>query len=216
MSLALSQRMPIIAIWWKPSFSGSVTPTTWRMPRSMSRFVRARTAASETPRSAAIWVYGRRPSACRCSMIRLSRAETSSARATGGGRAIGDRARPHAHGFFVGLGVAFGGPDGAAVAGGAALTPGMGTIVRAATGETRGSSAACSAPAATSWRSSGLRWPAPVVGPHSIRMLRPRNGDRRLSAGRFHTGLPALVDSSRLWTELYCADRRAASRRTSR
>ena len=50
--------MPIIAIWWKPSLSGSVTPTTWRMPRSMSRFVRARTAASETPRSAAIWVNG--------------------------------------------------------------------------------------------------------------------------------------------------------------
>ena len=61
-----------------PSFSGSVTPTTWRIPRSTRRFVRARTAASETPRSAAIWVNGRRPSCWRCSMIRLSRSQTSS------------------------------------------------------------------------------------------------------------------------------------------
>jgi hypothetical protein len=51
---SLSQRMPIIAICWNPSLSGSVTPTTCRMPRSISRFVRARTAASLTPSSAAI------------------------------------------------------------------------------------------------------------------------------------------------------------------
>ena len=43
----------------------------------MRRFVRARTAASETPRSAAIWVNGRRPSCWRCSMIRLSSSDTS-------------------------------------------------------------------------------------------------------------------------------------------
>src|SRR3990172_9454144 len=43
----------------------------------MSRLVRARTAASLTPRSDAICVNGRRPSCCRCAMMRLSRGETS-------------------------------------------------------------------------------------------------------------------------------------------
>src|SRR5258706_1976710 len=72
--------MPMRAC-WKPSLSGSATPQICRMPRSTSRLVRARTAASETPSAAAIWVNGRRPSSWRCSMIFLSSAESSSARA---------------------------------------------------------------------------------------------------------------------------------------
>ena len=77
--MSRSQRIPIIAICWNPSRSGSVTPTICSTPRSTSRFVRARTAASDTPRSDAIWVNGRRPSCWRCSMIRLSSGDTSSA-----------------------------------------------------------------------------------------------------------------------------------------
>src|SRR5215212_2785568 len=50
------------------------------MPRSTSRLVRPRTAASLTPSAVAIWVNGLRPSSWRCSMIRLSRAESSSPR----------------------------------------------------------------------------------------------------------------------------------------
>src|SRR5688500_17843596 len=50
------------------------------MPRSTRRLVRARTAASETPSAEAIWVNGRRPSSWRCSMMRLSSAESSSGR----------------------------------------------------------------------------------------------------------------------------------------
>src|SRR5450759_1492365 len=72
-----SQRTPIIACCWKPSLSGSVTPTIWRMPRAMRRLVHACTVASETPRAVAICVKGRRPSSWRCSMIRLSSSEIS-------------------------------------------------------------------------------------------------------------------------------------------
>ena len=155
----------------------------------MSRFVRARTAASETPRSAAIWVNGRRPSAWRCSMIRLSSGDTSSVAARQGARARRSGGQAHrvalgfavafglAVGFGFGLAVGFGGVDAAGLAGGGVPAPGSVTIVRGTSGERsaieRRAQLLGRRELAGRPGSSGV---GPVeIGPQRTRMLRPMN-----------------------------------------
>ena len=151
----------------------------------MSRFVRARTAASETPRSAAIWVNGRRPSAWRCSMIRLSsrrrRRRPVAARVRG-------RARVHgsAHeGWSTRRGFAGRcrrGRDRRGRAGAGRAATGRVVDVRTLSGPSSGSSASTEpASGLRAGRRPGVggRWRS--IGPHSTRMFRPMNRDRRLA-----------------------------------
>ena len=55
----------------KPTWIGSVTATICMTPASSRRCTRWRTAASDRPTALPIVAYGRRPSSCSCSMMRL-------------------------------------------------------------------------------------------------------------------------------------------------
>ena len=154
----------------------------------MSRFVRARTAASDTPSSAAIWVNGRRPSAWRCSMIRLSRAETSSP-ARPVARRRGRAGRPgRSSALAPRLGATVSGrwPTAPAGAGAARAPRGDRDDRTRSSGEQQRIEVLDEARAEPSDEASGFGGRRrPWIGPHSMRMFMTGDRDRRLAlAGR--------------------------------
>ena len=179
--LSLSQRIPIIAIWWKPSLSGSVTPTTWRMPRSIEP-VRpgpdGRLGHAEIGGD-----LGERPAAVGLEVLDDPLVEVATRRRrprTGRGRgrpsvvigcsgAVGVGCRVRPQGAGVAVGAADG--DGSLAPRSRDLHGTIGALAAAARGADRGARRAPSAPA--TWRSSGFGGSAPVVGPHSMRMFMP-------------------------------------------